>query len=153
MDIASFISSLQIYTTPSLVPRSLTDVFKKIKFQTISKYPKLFFYIKKGVLNNVNRWQPINLQISIVKVYSSLINMLLREIKTEHQLISNNQKVFMPSQGCMSMTVIHATKQGMQKEKIVTSISAYDFRDTFESIANSLIEHTMTSHGFNEDCI
>lgn len=114
------------------------------------KVSKTILLYKKGDVNEISSWRPINLQITIAKLYTSVLNTLTREVSTSNGLISKSQKGFMNFNGCAEHDfVAQAMTRNARRTKSDLFICAYDFKDAFGSIDLKLIQSSLLEKGFD----
>ena len=88
---------------------------------------------KKGDRQDPNNWRPIALQNSISKIYSAIIDKMMRRTLTSR--IPHNQKGFMPTPGCIEHDFyIHAAIRKARRKNLPLYICSYDLRDAFGSV-------------------
>ncbi|KAJ8652365.1 hypothetical protein O0I10_011986 [Lichtheimia ornata] len=107
---------------------------------------------KKGDMQDPGNWRPIALQNSTSKLYSAVLDRMLRRTLTNR--IPHNQKGFMPTPGCIEHDFyIHAAIRKSRRRNLLLYICSYDLRDAFGSVTHDRIRHALVYAGLDDSSI
>lgn len=107
-----------------------------------------------GAFKLCQNWRPISLQNTIARIYSGILESLLRHCITENQLISPNQKGFMNSPGTLEHDYyIHAKVRLARRNGLPIYFCSYDFKDAYGSLNHSYVRHALKFLGLSADAI
>lgn len=128
-----------------------TRCFQEKRIPTGWKLSKTILIYKKGDTNNISSWRPINLQLTIAKLYTSILNVLTRELLDHLDFISQNQKGFMKVNGCSEHNFLaQAIVRNARRKKADIFLCSYDFTDAFGSVELNLVEISLRAAGFDD---
>jgi uncharacterized C2H2 Zn-finger protein len=102
---------------------------------------------KKGDPENLGNWRPISMSNTIYKLYTKLwANRLLLELPSR---LSDEQKGFMPKEGCLEhiFTLENCLSEAKSKRKTV-AIAWLDLCNAFGSVPHALIRANLNQMGF-----
>jgi hypothetical protein len=104
---------------------------------------------KKGDMDDISNWRPIALMSCLYKLYSSLWNNRLKQVR---RLISKVQKGFSSRDGCAEhIAVMRTAIDNARSEKQDLSIAFLDLTNAFGSVPHELIQHSLAKFGFKEE--
>ncbi|CDH61238.1 reverse transcriptase [Lichtheimia corymbifera JMRC:FSU:9682] len=113
------------------------------------KMSRTILLSKKGDPNDPGNWRPIALQNSTSKIYSAIIDRMLRRTLTDR--IPYNQKGFMPTPGCIEHDFyIHAAIRKARRRNLSLYVCSYDLRDAFGSVSHTQIRAALEYAGLDD---
>lgn len=113
------------------------------------KMSRTILLYKKGDPNDPGNWRPIALQNSTSKIYSAIMDRMLRRTLTAR--IPHNQKGFMPTPGCIEHDFyIHAAIRKARRRNLPLYVCSYDLRDAFGSVSHSQIRAALEYAGLDD---
>ena len=127
---------------------------RNCRVPTLWKCSRTILFPKKGDMLKCENWRPISLQNTIAKIYTGVLEMLLRECINNHGILSPNQKGFMNTPGTIEHDYyVHAKIRQARRKGQSLYVCSYDFKDAYGSLNHSHIRNTLEQLGFEENTI